>query len=251
MRDFLLDIQDAIRERSTGNLVLIGAIILALILVLIVGRQGFRYATESKMSPVKGVDVSSYQGEIDWRQLKREGVRFAYIKATEGTTHVDPEYGMYSKKAHRAGLVTGAYHFLSFDTGADTQAENFIDTVEKSRHMLPPAVDLELYGEYESARPDKDTVQELLDEVLFRLEDEYGTKPVIYTNPYVYDLYLSGDYEEYRIWISDPDLPETLSDGKLWTFCQYSFTGETSAVESHHIDLDRYDGSLWELKHMK
>ena len=62
---------------------------------------------------VKGVDVSHYQGEIDWRALRQNGVRFAYIKATEGASLRDPRFTENWRRSHDAGMVRGAYHYFS------------------------------------------------------------------------------------------------------------------------------------------
>ncbi len=245
------------RRNSRRNWKAIGlafAVVLGILLVIVTGFQGVRYFLESDVDPddpIRGVDVSSYQGDVDWKEIRGEGYDFAFVKATEGSTHVDPSFEVNWKKARRARLLVGAYHFLSYDSDGDTQAENFIRTVPKKRNALPPVVDVELYGDYETNHPDKEYLREVLDEVITRLEDRYGKRPIIYTNPYVYDLYLAGDYESTAIWISDPDEAETLSDGKAWTFCQYSFEGRTEGVENGVIDLNRYAGSLWSLRHLK
>lgn len=96
--------------------------------------------------------------------------------------------------------------------------------------MLPPAVDVEFYGEYEEVHPSKKKLRKVLDTVLEELEDHYGQKPVIYTNTYIYDTYISGRYDDYPIWISAHDLPESLPDGSNWTFCQYTFYGQSDSV---------------------
>ena len=98
--------------------------------------------------PVKGVDVSSYQKDIDWDGLEKEGFSFAFIKATEGSSHVDSRFSENWKNAGRTGMKIGAYHFLSYDTPGASQADNFINTVNKKWGMLPPVVDVEFYGRY-------------------------------------------------------------------------------------------------------
>ena len=97
--------------------------------------------------PVRGVDVSKYQGEIDWPVLAEQEISFAFIKATEGNSHVDARFAYNYEEARKTGLRVGAYHFFSFDSGGDTQAENFIRNVEAFEGMLPPVIDLEFYGD--------------------------------------------------------------------------------------------------------
>ena len=88
--------------------------------------------------PVRGVDVSSYQGEIDWDTLSGQNIQFAFIKATEGSSHVDPFFLHNYEEASQTDLRIGAYHFFSYDSSGGTQAENFISVVPKDKNMLPP-----------------------------------------------------------------------------------------------------------------
>ena len=99
-------------------------------------------APSAKQYPVRGVDVSVYQGRIDWDTLAEQGISFAFIKATEGSGSEDPNFQRNWGQARQSGLRVGAYHFFSFDSGGDTQAENFIRAVEPVEGMLPPVVDV-------------------------------------------------------------------------------------------------------------
>lgn len=90
-----------------------------------------------ELYPVRGVDVSSYQGKIDWNVIASQGISFAFVKATEGSSLVDPCFASNYGNAAAAGLRVGAYHFFSFDSPAETQADSFIKTVPKTENMLP------------------------------------------------------------------------------------------------------------------
>lgn len=85
-----------------------------------------------KKYPVRGVDVSSYQGEIDWETLENQDIDFAFIKATEGSGYEDEYFQQNFQNASETGIRIGAYHFFSFDSSGITQAENFIKTVPKN-----------------------------------------------------------------------------------------------------------------------
>ena len=113
--------------------------------------------------PVRGVDVSKYQGEIDWPVLAEQEISFAFIKATEGSSHVDARFAYNYEEARKTGLRVGAYHFFSFDSGGDTQAENFIRNVEAFEGMLPPVIDLEFYGDKAENPPGREEVRGQLD----------------------------------------------------------------------------------------
>lgn len=102
-----------------------------------------------KSYPVKGVDVSSYQGEIEWTKLQDQDMSFAFIKATEGSSFTDPYYQTNWKNAQKTNLRIGAYHFFSFDSKGATQAKHFIKTVSIDKYGLPPVIDVEFYADKE------------------------------------------------------------------------------------------------------
>ncbi len=199
-----------------------------------------------------GVDVCIFQKEIDWDGLASEGVTFAFIKATEGSGHQDENFETNWEGARKSLERVAAYHFLSYDSPGETQAENFINTVPKKRDSLPPAIDVEFYGSYKNTgeHPSQEHMDEILAVVLDRLEDEYKTKPIIYTNNFIYDTYISGKYDDYPIWISDPDIPETLSDGREWDFCQYTFRNKSQYVAhgEKYIDMNVFKGNISKLR---
>jgi len=117
---------------------LVALAVAALIFVLY---QDFELA--ARRYAIRGVDVSYYQGEIDWRTLRRSGVRFAYIKATEGTSLRDPRFAENWQRSHDAGMVRGAYHFFSICKSGAVQAANFIAAIPASTGSLPNALDAE------------------------------------------------------------------------------------------------------------
>ena len=93
--------------------------------------------------PVRGVDVSAYQGSVDWQTLSAQGIDFAFIKATEGSSFVDSCFAYNCAEAQKQSLSVGAYHFFSYDSRGESQAKHYIDTVAPFDGMLPPVIDLE------------------------------------------------------------------------------------------------------------
>ncbi len=194
---------------------------------------------------VRGVDVSSYQGNIDWATLAENDIDFAFIKATEGTSHKDRFFEKNIKEIAETGLVAGAYHFLSFESDGKGQAKNFISSVKKEDISLPPVIDLELYGEYAHNPPPSEQVRKILDEMVEGLYAEYGSYPIIYTNRRAYTLYVSGAYKNCDIWICDIVKKPSLPDGREWKFWQYSHTEQLSGYvgEEKYIDMNVFNGS--------
>lgn len=203
-----------------------------------------------KKYPVRGVDVSHYQGEIDWNELSKNKIFFAFIKATEGSTHVDENYASNREKIKATNIYAGFYHFFSFDSDAETQAENFIVTVPKEDGMLAPVVDLEFYGQNEVNRPDPTQVRAQLSVLLNKLEQHYGIKPIIYTTTKVYHYYIEDYYPEYPLWIRNVYYPPDFGTTDDWVFWQYSDTGRLSGYNGpeKYIDLNVFRGSYEQLQ---
>lgn len=196
--------------------------------------------------PVKGIDVSSYQGQIDWKELADENISFAFIKATEGSSFVDKNFANNFEEAQKTHLAVGAYHFFSYDSAGQTQAQNFINTVKPYEGMLPPVIDLEFYGDKEANPPAREYVDAQLKAMLQALEDHYGQKPIIYATEKSYELYLAEDYGEYDIWIRNVIKRPKLSDRRSWTFWQYTNREKRSGYhgEEEYIDMNVFRGSV-------
>ena len=198
--------------------------------------------------PVRGVDVSSYQGEIDWPTLAGQDIQFAFIKATEGSSLTDPGFSYNYAQASKTGLRIGAYHFFSYDSPGETQAENFIRTVPRAEGMLPPVVDVEFYGDKENNPPEREATVRELTAMLERLEGHYGVRPILYATEKSYSLYLAGGFEAYDIWIRNVVTSPSLSDGRDWTFWQYT---NREKLDGYHgrepfIDMNVFAGTAEE-----
>lgn len=202
-------------------------------------------APSAERYPVKGVDVSSYQGEINWQELSSQNISFAFIKATEGSSFVDKRFAYNFEEAQKTDLYVGAYHFFSFDSAGDTQANNFINTVKPFEGMLPPVVDFEFYGDKEKNPHKKEDVAAKLDVMLEMLTEHYGQRPIIYATEKSYDLYLSGGYEEYDIWIRNVIKAPKLSDNRDWTFWQYTNRERLKGYngDEKYIDMNVFNGN--------
>ncbi|MBL8588466.1 MAG: glycoside hydrolase family 25, partial [Methylobacteriaceae bacterium] len=93
---------------------------------------------------IHGIDVSKYQGDIDWQAVRRAGVKFAWIKATEGGDHLDEKFALNWAQAQQAGVPRGAYHFAYWCRPPDEQINFFNKVVPRDPEALPPLLDFEL-----------------------------------------------------------------------------------------------------------
>lgn len=204
----------------------------------------FAFGADTSKYTVRGVDVSEYQGEIDWNVLAGQDLDFAYIKATKGSGYKDKKFKINWENAAKTDLEIGAYHLFAFDEPAQEQAENFIGSVPDA-YGLPPAVDVELYGKDRDDPPDPEKTIPALAEFLEALEKRYCKKPVIYATKKAYQLYVQGHFRDNPLWIRDPDKEPVLPDGRGWTFWQHSNEGEMKGYggESRFIDLNVFKGT--------
>ncbi|MCP4157868.1 MAG: glycoside hydrolase family 25 protein [bacterium] len=196
-----------------------------------------------------GIDVSHYQHEIDWGEVKRNGrvIAFVYIKATEGLDIPDPKFDINWKGAKEYGIMRGAYHFFDAAQDAAGQADVFIKRVgQLEEGDLPPWLDLEAgkYGGVNQVSKKKYTDEVLL--WLSRVEKGLGVKPVIYASPRFMRAHLMAPgFAGYLLAVAEYE------DGKQpevaeWTFWQYSQTGKVKGI-SVDVDLDRFKGTRADL----
>lgn len=235
------------RKQRTALRVLIIIMFCALAIISI---TVYTTARARKDYTVRGVDVSSYQGDIDWKEIEKNGIDFAFIKASEGSTYRDKTFSKNIKNIKKTDIAAGAYHFMSFESTGERQAQNFIAMLGNAEFELPPVIDLELYGDYISKPPSVSEVRGILDALVKGIYDEYGVYPIIYTNRRAYSLYVSGAYQECDIWMCDLIKKPTLPDGRVWKFWQYSHTGKMSGYdgEEEYIDLNLFNGSREEFE---
>ena len=183
-------------------LILMFIAIAAFIIVILFSKQkiatniGLRYA-------IQGVDVSHYQGDIDWNVLEEQGTSFAYIKATEGSSYVDSCLDKNYQGIHNTGLDYGFYHFLSLESSPEKQFENFKAAV----------------GEYQ---------------MVSLFEQQYGQKPVVYTTQSYYFKYFYGEKLDFPIWIRNV----YFSPFQDWTIWQYTDKAIIDGYDGDEIYID-------------
>lgn len=199
------------------------------------GYWRFNYPDNSKY-PIRGIDVSHHQGEIDWKKIKQEGISFVFIKATEGWNYKDPDFNRNWKGASNAGLLKGAYHFFTFCKSGIEQSQNFINTVPVDYGSLPPVVDFEFVGNCEKPTEKAIVVKELL--VFIReVKEKYKKLPIMYVTYDSYNHFLKGEVLDCYIWIRDVFFTPGIPEEKRWTFWQYSSHGRVKGINGS-VDLD-------------
>ncbi len=196
-------------------------------------------AEEAAEVTYEGIDVSHYQGQVDWALVKAAGIHFAFAKATQGTSYVDPELTANWPAMRAAGLVRGAYHFMDPDQDAAAQAEHFLATVQLEAGDLPPVLDIEV-TEGMSVEGLDAAVRTWLEKVAAAT----GVQPIIYSDETFLDTELANGFGAYPLWIAayEETPPAPPAAWTAWTFWQYSQSGQVSGVDGD-VDRDRYQGT--------
>lgn len=221
-----------------------------------VGPTGFRWralygdAEYPEGYEIHGIDISHYQGKIDWEQLKNAmikgcPVRFVIIKSTEGSSRLDENFRENFNQARDFGFIRGVYHFWSNKSTAREQAYYFLDQVHLTDGDLPPVLDIE-------HKPADKSVEDFQRDVLTWLhivEDKYHVKPIIYTYYKFKEQYLSAPvFEDYPYWIAHYYVDKVQYRGK-WKFWQHTDVGKLPGIKGY-VDFNIYNGSYYELKQL-
>lgn len=195
--------------------------------------------------PVHGIDVSKYQGPIDWHLAHRSGVAFAYVKATEGGDHLDEMFAAHRAGARQAGVRWGAYHYFYFCRPAEEQARWFIRNVPRDAGALPHVLDMEWNPRSPTCtkRPDGADVRAEARKFLDILEGHYGKRPILYTTVDFYRDTGIGRLGGTQFWLrSVAGHPAETYGGARWTFWQYTGTGVVPGVQGP-VDINVFGGT--------
>jgi len=197
------------------------------------------------MATVRGIDVSHYQGTIDWNKVKGAGIEFAYAKATQGTTSSDGKFAENWKGMGAAGVLRGAYHFYSVGTDPKAQASHFMSMAKLGPGDLPPMVDIET--ESSGAESDANLIKDL-HTFLDILSKHYGCDPFIYTGPGFWNAHFDDSFSGYPLWVAEYGVsqPKQVKGWGVWSIWQYSQSGAVAGI-SGAVDEDKFNGSLDQL----
>lgn len=226
------------------------------ILLFFVGPTGFRWralygdANYPEGYEIHGIDISHYQGNIDWDALQNAmiekcPVRFIIIKSTEGSSKLDENFNDNFYQAREYGFIRGAYHFWSTKSSARDQAYYFLKQVHLEDGDLPPVLDIE-------HKPKDQSVEDFQMDVLTWLhivEDKYHVKPIIYTYYKFKDAYLNAPvFDDYPYWIAHYYVDKVEYKGK-WKFWQHTDAGRLPGIKGY-VDFNIYNGSYYDLRRL-
>lgn len=200
---------------------------------------------------VRGIDVSKWQGDVDWLDVFSSGVSFAYARVSDGTDFVDPKFAENYNGIREHAMVPGAYQFFRPSEDALEQAKLFVKQINDAGGWkpgdMPPVIDVEVT---------KTTAKKLQTSMriwIKYVQENLKAKPMIYTFPGMTNLF-GGCFLDYPLWIADfgnddcPRMPDAWADaGEQWTMWQYSERGSNPGIKGY-VDLNVFNGNASELK---
>lgn len=192
---------------------------------------------------VFGIDLSHYQGTINWNEFKQtqHPIRFIFIRATMGALGIDKNFSSYWNHLENSEYIIGAYHYYRPNENTESQFQNFKNQVNISAGHLIPVLDIEK----QSIHGNKN-LKLGLKKWLILAERHYGTKPIIYTGLKFYLEFLQDDFSEYPLWIASYSNNNALKTVD-WDFHQFTDKIHVRGID-YPVDGNNFRGSIEELK---
>ncbi len=198
---------------------------------------------------VRGIDISHYQGDINWDKLRNAQIQgapvsFVFVKATQGTNIWDENFNQNFYNARKNDIIRGAYHYFSPFTPGKEQAKYYCKMVQLDEKDLPPVLDVEETGNY--------TTQQLQREVLNWMkvvEKHYGVTPILYTGYKFKTSYLNTpDFDRFPYWIAHYYVDSLEYKGD-WAFWQHTDAGKVDGIKGY-VDVNIFHGDYQDLMDM-
>lgn len=200
---------------------------------------------ENHPGKVIGIDVSEYQGKIDWTLVETiensYPLEFAFIRATAGNDREDGQFKSNWLGAKKNKMIRGAYHYYRPNENSKEQAELFIKSVHLQKGDLPPVLDIEKLPRDQSL----DSLKVGLKRWLKIVEAHYKVRPIIYTGEKYYDDFLKEEFKDYLFWIANYNFyRERIKED--WLFWQFTEKASVSGIKGN-VDVNIYNGDLLQL----
>ncbi len=191
----------------------------------------------------QGIDVSSWQGNINFSLVRQSGIDVVYIKSSEGSTYIDPYFEQNYNNAKANGLKVGFYHYVTArSTYQAKQQANFFARVISGKSVdCRLAMDFESFGNLSVSE-----INEISRVFLETLQDATKKEVVIYSNSYTARTILSSNLTIYPLWVANYDVSEPGGNGKwdTWVGWQYTSTGNVRGI-SGYVDRNQFTEDIF------
>lgn len=190
----------------------------------------------------RGIDVSEWQGDIDFRRVKESGIEIVYIRAGQGFRYEDAKFEQNYEGAKSNGLKVGVYHYMTArnEEQAGLQAQFFASLISNKEIDCKLAMDFEDFGSLSNTE-----INRIALAYIEELENLTKKEVVVYSNTYDAKYVFSNEVAEYPLWVAQYGVNEPQDNGKWsnWVGYQYTSTGRVSGIVGN-VDLDRYTNEI-------
>lgn len=191
---------------------------------------------------MNGIDVSQWQGNINFQEVKQAGIELVYMKASEGTDLVDPYFYQNYTKAVNAGLPVGFYHYLTARSisSARQEAYHFLDVTKGLDSMGKMVMDLE-----DLTGLTRTEINEIALSFLETIEEASNKKAAVYMDAFDASAYPDRELAAYALWIAQYDVnaPDMDNPWDDWAGWQYTDMGKTNGIQGN-VDRDIYKEAM-------
>ena len=190
-----------------------------------------------------GIDVSGYQGNIDFGKVKKDGIQVVYIRSSEGTNYIDSKFEQNYKRARDAGLKIGFYHYVTARSvnQAEKEAQFFASVISGKVADCRLAMDFESFGNL-----NKREINIIGLAFMKKLEELTKKEVVLYSNAYTASRIWEGEVTNYPLWIAQYEVyePENSGTWNSWAGWQYTDVGRVAGI-SNHVDRDKFTKEIF------
>ena len=190
-----------------------------------------------------GIDVSHYQEEIDWKNVKvsKHPIKYVFVRATMGSNRKDKTFTYNWKKSKNAGFIRGAYHYYDPNQNSTEQANNFINTVKLKKGDFPPVLDIEELSKFGNSN-----LHAGLKNWLSIIEEHYKVQPIIYSGLKHYEKNLESEFSNYPFWVAAYSRSKRRINVE-WKFHQFTDKVKVYGINTY-VDGNDFNGNLDDLE---
>lgn len=208
-----------------------------LIILLIISVPVYALSPSSNVI-YKGIDVSEWQGSINFARVKEAGIEMVYIRAGQGFSYEDAQFERNYEEARRNGLKIGVYHYMTARSVEDAklQAQFFVSLISGKQIDCKLAMDFESFGSLNRSQ-----INEIAVAYMEEVKRLSGKEVVVYSNTYDAKYVFNSEVAKEPLWVAQYGVSEPQDNGnwKNWVGYQYSSTGRISGI-SGNVDLDEF-----------
>ena len=217
-------------------------IILIIVIIQITNSKAFAI-NPSNNEIYEGIDVSRWQGTINFQEVANSGIDIVYIKATQGTTYVSPLFEEQYTNARNNGLKIGFYHYVTARTveQARNEAQFFASKISVKQVYCKLAIDFEEFGNLSTQE-----INAIGLAFIKRLEEITNKPVVVYSNTYTARTIWNGEITNYPLWVAEYGVSRPEDNGKWNTYegWQYTNMGNISGINGN-VDINRFTKDIF------